>query len=160
MSPETLKLGQFDEKVCTFVIHNFKHEDIDRRVFFLFKITHVLSDLNAHLTTAAFCPPRTLCRGGSVKKTTTEPCSIRCVGVMGLIPSLQCRLCLCLYHPECVGLGTITETIHSYVCKVSVVEQNDNSESLSHQICSFMAINCDRMIICTILMLSASHSLN
>ncbi|XP_023728039.1 uncharacterized protein LOC111875758 isoform X2 [Cryptotermes secundus] len=51
------------------------------------------------------------------KKSNNEPCSIRCVGVMGLIPSLQCRVCLCLYHPECVGLGTISETIHSYVCK-------------------------------------------
>ncbi|PSN55005.1 hypothetical protein C0J52_02318 [Blattella germanica] len=65
--------------------------------------------------TAASWPTKS---GGAKKKTTpSEPCSIRCVGVVGLIPSLQCRLCLCLYHPECVGLGPITETIHSYVCK-------------------------------------------
>nr|CAD7571302.1 unnamed protein product [Timema californicum] len=60
----------------------------------------------------------------------SEPCSIRCLGVMGLIPSLQCRLCLCLYHPECVGLGTITETIHSYVCKNCQQEIKEGKTSL------------------------------
>ncbi|GLH09246.1 Uncharacterized protein GBIM_14349 [Gryllus bimaculatus] len=56
---------------------------------------------------------------GGQKKGLREPlpCSIRCLSMMGVIPSLQCRLCLCLYHPECVGLGTLTDVIHSYVCK-------------------------------------------
>nr|CAD7427013.1 unnamed protein product [Timema monikensis] len=67
------------------------------------------------------------CRGGN---KLSEPCSIRCLGVMGLIPSLQCRLCLCLYHPECVGLGTITETIHSYVCKNCQQEIKEGKTSL------------------------------
>ncbi|XP_075233462.1 uncharacterized protein LOC142331438 isoform X3 [Lycorma delicatula] len=49
---------------------------------------------------------------------TIEVCSIRCPLAMGLIPTLQCHLCLCLYHPECVGLEeAINRTIHSYVCK-------------------------------------------
>ncbi|XP_021918907.1 uncharacterized protein LOC110829490 isoform X2 [Zootermopsis nevadensis] len=65
----------------------------------------------------------------SGKKSNNEPCSIRCVGVMGLIPSLQCRVCLCLYHPECVGLGTISETIHSYVCKNCQQELKDGKPS-------------------------------
>nr|CAD7437893.1 unnamed protein product [Timema bartmani] len=69
---------------------------------------------------------------GSAKGSNklSEPCSIRCLGVMGLIPSLQCRLCLCLYHPECVGLGTITETIHSYVCKNCQQEIKEGKTSL------------------------------
>jgi hypothetical protein len=32
------------------------------------------------------------------------PCSIRCAGMTGEIPTLQCKRCLCLYHPECLGL--------------------------------------------------------
>ncbi|EFN74524.1 F-box/LRR-repeat protein 7 [Camponotus floridanus] len=45
-----------------------------------------------------------------------EPCSIRCSTSMGLIPSLQCRVCLCLYHPECVD-GMEFAGSDEYVCK-------------------------------------------
>ncbi|XP_025990506.1 uncharacterized protein LOC105195806 isoform X2 [Solenopsis invicta] len=45
-----------------------------------------------------------------------EPCSIRCSTSMGLIPSLQCRVCLCLYHPECVD-GMEFAGNDEYVCK-------------------------------------------
>ncbi|XP_071564177.1 uncharacterized protein [Temnothorax nylanderi] len=45
-----------------------------------------------------------------------EPCSIRCSTSMGLIPSLQCRVCLCLYHPECVD-GMESTGNDEYVCK-------------------------------------------
>ena len=31
------------------------------------------------------------------------PCSIRCPGMTGEIPKLQCERCLCLYHAECLG---------------------------------------------------------
>ncbi|XP_069688830.1 uncharacterized protein [Periplaneta americana] len=68
------------------------------------------------------------------KKTTNEPCSIRCVGVMGLIPSLQCRVCLCLYHPECVGLGSISETIHSYVCKNCQQDAKDGKTATASKV--------------------------
>lgn len=44
------------------------------------------------------------------------PCSIRCLGGQGAIPTLQCRICLCLYHHECVGY-TMHPTL-PYVCKV------------------------------------------
>ncbi|XP_076662681.1 uncharacterized protein LOC143365954 isoform X2 [Andrena cerasifolii] len=54
-----------------------------------------------------------------------EPCSIRCSTSMGLIPSLQCRVCLCLYHPECVG-GMEFAGSDDYVCKNC---QQDTSES-------------------------------
>lgn len=50
----------------------------------------------------------------------TEQCSIRCKGVDPLVPTLQCSLCLCLYHPECVGMPTFNspDFQEHYVCKV------------------------------------------
>ncbi|XP_015438434.1 PREDICTED: uncharacterized protein LOC107193494 isoform X1 [Dufourea novaeangliae] len=58
-----------------------------------------------------------------------EPCSIRCSTSMGLIPSLQCSVCLCLYHPECVG-GTEFTGSDDYVCKNC---QQDTTESQQPQ---------------------------
>ncbi|KAL3266834.1 hypothetical protein HHI36_010986 [Cryptolaemus montrouzieri] len=51
-----------------------------------------------------------------------QPCSIRCQGVQGLVPTLQCRLCLCLYHNECVGMVP-NINIPNYVCKNCQLEQ-------------------------------------
>lgn len=48
----------------------------------------------------------------------SEPCTIQCVRAMGTIPQLQCKKCLCLYHHECVGLGSSTSIVESYVCQV------------------------------------------
>ncbi|XP_063238746.1 uncharacterized protein LOC134540142 isoform X1 [Bacillus rossius redtenbacheri] len=59
-----------------------------------------------------------------------DPCSIHCPLKMGVIPTLQCRLCVCLYHPECVGLGSFSETIHSYVCKNCQTEIREGKTSL------------------------------
>ncbi|KAH1022092.1 hypothetical protein HUJ04_011542 [Dendroctonus ponderosae] len=51
----------------------------------------------------------------SSPRKTSKPCSIGCEGVQDIIPTLQCRICLCLYHHECVGLNpSIT---YPYVCK-------------------------------------------
>ncbi|XP_033331741.2 uncharacterized protein LOC117223527 isoform X1 [Megalopta genalis] len=58
-----------------------------------------------------------------------EPCSIRCSTSMGLIPSLQCSVCLCLYHPECVD-GLEFAGSDDYVCKNC---QQDTSESQQSQ---------------------------
>ncbi|KAG5897923.1 hypothetical protein JTB14_014037 [Gonioctena quinquepunctata] len=44
-----------------------------------------------------------------------QPCSIRCEGVHGIVPTLQCRSCLCLYHHECVGIAP--NMTLPYVCK-------------------------------------------
>ncbi|XP_018392974.1 PREDICTED: uncharacterized protein LOC108772026 isoform X2 [Cyphomyrmex costatus] len=52
----------------------------------------------------------------SITPKVQEPCSIRCSTSMGLIPSLQCRVCLCLYHPECVD-GIELASNDDYVCK-------------------------------------------
>ncbi|KAL2725322.1 nucleolar protein dao-5 isoform X1 [Vespula squamosa] len=58
-----------------------------------------------------------------------EPCSIRCSTSMGLIPSLQCRVCLCLYHPECVD-GLEFSGSDDYICKNC---QQDSTETHQHQ---------------------------
>lgn len=52
----------------------------------------------------------------------TEPCTIRCTKAMGLIPTLMCSLCLCLYHPICCDMENVSpfKTLNSYVCKVSL----------------------------------------
>ncbi|XP_006562936.2 uncharacterized protein LOC412607 isoform X2 [Apis mellifera] len=57
-----------------------------------------------------------------------EPCSIRCSTSMGLIPSLQCRVCLCLYHPECVG-GMEFAGSDDYVCKNCQQDTNKSHQS-------------------------------
>ncbi|XP_068906166.1 uncharacterized protein [Tenebrio molitor] len=54
-----------------------------------------------------------------------QPCSIRCQGVMGMVPTLQCRLCLCLYHYECIGLSPHVQ-IQAYVCKNCQLEHGQN----------------------------------
>ena len=43
-------------------------------------------------------------------KQTQLPCSIHCLGVTG-IPSLSCTACHCLYHPKCVGLGGLPQSL-------------------------------------------------
>ncbi|XP_012278875.1 uncharacterized protein LOC105698850 isoform X2 [Orussus abietinus] len=66
----------------------------------------------------------------NLKAKVQEPCSIRCSTSMGLIPSLQCCLCLCLYHPECVD-GVKSAGNEDYVCKNC---QPDTDETLQqHQ---------------------------
>ncbi|XP_018324716.1 proteoglycan 4 isoform X2 [Agrilus planipennis] len=59
-----------------------------------------------------------------------QPCSIRCEGVSGPIPNLQCRICLCLYHNECVGLSPHV-AIADYVCKNCQLGPDESSASAS-----------------------------
>ncbi|CAG9861460.1 unnamed protein product [Phyllotreta striolata] len=56
--------------------------------------------------------------GGNVSSPDKpcQPCSIRCKGVRGVVPTLQCRICLCLYHHECVGVSSALLLL-PYVCK-------------------------------------------
>ncbi|CAG9762205.1 unnamed protein product [Ceutorhynchus assimilis] len=44
-----------------------------------------------------------------------QPCSISCEGLQGIVPMLQCHMCLCLYHYQCEGQNT--DEIPNYVCK-------------------------------------------
>ncbi|XP_044749294.1 uncharacterized protein LOC123310003 isoform X2 [Coccinella septempunctata] len=57
-----------------------------------------------------------------------QPCSIRCPGVQGFVPTLQCRVCLCLYHNECVGM-LANINIPNYVCKNCQLEQGGQNMS-------------------------------
>ncbi|XP_066252805.1 uncharacterized protein [Euwallacea similis] len=51
----------------------------------------------------------------SSPRKTNKPCSMNCEGVQGIIPTLQCRMCLCLYHHQCVGVSPGMGL--SYICK-------------------------------------------
>ncbi|XP_020299723.1 uncharacterized protein LOC109863693 isoform X2 [Pseudomyrmex gracilis] len=64
----------------------------------------------------------------SLPPKVQEPCSIRCSTSMGLIPSLQCRICLCLYHPECVD-GREVAGSDEYVCKNCQPDTKDSHTS-------------------------------
>lgn len=64
------------------------------------------------------CTVKPYCSVYAVDNKPCRPCSIQCQGVVGLIPTLQCRVCLCLFHNECVGLAPHT-VVQGYVCKVS-----------------------------------------
>ncbi|CAG9810008.1 unnamed protein product [Chironomus riparius] len=39
----------------------------------------------------------------SKSKTGDARCTINCLAALGKIPQLQCKVCLCLYHPECAN---------------------------------------------------------
>ncbi|XP_065159746.1 uncharacterized protein [Atheta coriaria] len=58
----------------------------------------------------------------NVDRKPCQPCSIRCDGMQGLVPCLQCRICLCLYHNECVGIAPQVN-VQAYVCKKCQLEQ-------------------------------------
>ncbi|KAL0266920.1 UNVERIFIED_CONTAM: hypothetical protein PYX00_009333 [Menopon gallinae] len=52
------------------------------------------------------------------EESRLDYCTIRCTKAMGLIPTLQCSICLCLYHPECCDMGPISSYRPlKYVCK-------------------------------------------
>lgn len=59
----------------------------------------------------------------SFKPTVTSPdgannkleplCSLSCPGLFGQPPSLQCNVCLCMFHPKCVNLNNNAQ---SFIC--------------------------------------------
>ncbi|XP_076360334.1 uncharacterized protein LOC143252303 [Tachypleus tridentatus] len=53
-----------------------------------------------------------------IKTDMAEPilCSLHCVGRNGQLPSLHCGVCLCLFHPECVGL-VATSLPSIFICQ-------------------------------------------
>ncbi|XP_045480357.1 uncharacterized protein LOC123684896 isoform X2 [Harmonia axyridis] len=65
---------------------------------------------------------------GDTTNKPCQPCSIRCPGVQGFVPTLQCRLCLCLYHNECVGMLP-NINIPNYICKNCQLEQGGQNMS-------------------------------
>ncbi|XP_065204736.1 uncharacterized protein LOC135834709 isoform X1 [Planococcus citri] len=46
----------------------------------------------------------------------TQTCSISCPSALGTIPTLQCTICLCLYHFQCCGMDA-DQPVGGYVCK-------------------------------------------
>ncbi|XP_011503795.1 PREDICTED: uncharacterized protein LOC105366895 isoform X2 [Ceratosolen solmsi marchali] len=65
------------------------------------------------------------------KTKVQEPCSIRCSTSMGLIPSLQCSVCLCLYHPECTENNEVVRN-NEFICKNCQLETNDSLKNQSN----------------------------
>ncbi|XP_015788209.1 uncharacterized protein LOC107365251 [Tetranychus urticae] len=57
------------------------------------------------------------------------PCSIMCFGKKGIIPTLLCDRCLCLYHPECVPAGIFLDNSHSFICP-NCIHPNDAGETV------------------------------
>ncbi|XP_022246723.1 uncharacterized protein LOC106463188 isoform X2 [Limulus polyphemus] len=54
----------------------------------------------------------------NLKMDSTEAvlCSLHCVGRNGQLPSLHCGVCLCLFHPECVGVAP-TSRPSIFICQ-------------------------------------------
>ncbi|CAG2212856.1 unnamed protein product [Mytilus edulis] len=49
---------------------------------------------------------------GKLNKLETL-CNLNCPGLTGQPPTLQCNVCLCMFHPKCVNLG---QTVDSFIC--------------------------------------------
>lgn len=56
--------------------------------------------------------------GEMVPRDEILPCSIRCPGMTGKIPGLQCTRCLCLYHAECLGFPEDVDSTN-FLCSVT-----------------------------------------
>lgn len=56
--------------------------------------------------------------GSKPKQLSLEPCTVRCPGMSGVIPQLQCIRCLCLFHHECLGLPP-NLMFNKYLCTVN-----------------------------------------
>lgn len=65
--------------------------------------------------------PGTSKRGGN----TVIPCSIRCPGMEGAVPNLNCSRCLCLFHAECLGLPP-NLAFNKYLCSVIIFNHFKN----------------------------------
>ncbi|XP_035895822.1 uncharacterized protein LOC118504877 isoform X1 [Anopheles stephensi] len=50
-------------------------------------------------------------------KIKVETCTIQCLPAMGMIPQLQCMVCYCMYHPECVHATTAEALARRFTCK-------------------------------------------
>lgn len=66
-----------------------------------------------------------------------ELCSIHCPLAVGQVPSLQCSLCLCLYHVACQGQPQHQNV--SFVCKVGYVTEHVPSIPLLIFYCTYQS---------------------
>ncbi|XP_053680000.1 uncharacterized protein LOC128730933 [Anopheles nili] len=65
-------------------------------------------------------------------KHNVECCTIQCILAMGMIPQLQCMVCNCMYHPECVNATTAEALARRFTCK-SCMEDSMTVEMQQHQ---------------------------
>ena len=56
------------------------------------------------------------CRG---KGDAERLCGMDCPGRQGVPPSLHCEMCMCMFHPECVGYSDRAAR-GGFICKVSL----------------------------------------
>ena len=47
-------------------------------------------------------------------------CGMDCPGRQGVPPSLHCEMCMCMFHPECVGYSDRAAR-GGFICKVSLL---------------------------------------
>ncbi|XP_067124208.1 uncharacterized protein [Centruroides vittatus] len=52
-------------------------------------------------STGAYSPCKKF-KNNDVDETEIQLCSERCADALGELPSLQCSICLCLFHPKCI----------------------------------------------------------
>uniref|UniRef100_A0A182JXW9 F-box domain-containing protein n=1 Tax=Anopheles christyi TaxID=43041 RepID=A0A182JXW9_9DIPT len=65
-------------------------------------------------------------------KNKVETCTIQCIPAMGMIPQLQCMVCYCMYHPECVSATTAEALARRFTCK-SCMEDSMSAELQQQQ---------------------------
>ncbi|XP_041781470.1 uncharacterized protein LOC121598535 isoform X2 [Anopheles merus] len=65
-------------------------------------------------------------------KNKVETCTIQCIPAMGMIPQLQCMVCYCMYHPECVSATTAEALARRFNCK-SCMEDSMAAEQHQQQ---------------------------
>lgn len=68
-------------------------------------------------------------------------CGLECAGMEGKQPELQCKLCMCLYHPKCVGYKGSPDV---FTCPVSI----SNLHKLFNNLTARLK-NCVYLIVCT-----------
>uniref|UniRef100_A0A182PSC0 F-box domain-containing protein n=1 Tax=Anopheles epiroticus TaxID=199890 RepID=A0A182PSC0_9DIPT len=65
-------------------------------------------------------------------KNKVETCTIQCIPAMGMIPQLQCMVCFCMYHPECVNATAAEAMARRFTCK-SCMEDSMTAELQQQQ---------------------------
>ena len=51
----------------------------------------------------------------TAKRSPSALCGMSCPGLKSVPPSLHCQICMCMYHPQCVGVSL---TNVNFVCTV------------------------------------------
>ena len=60
-----------------------------------------------------------------VANKVPKPCSMYCPGSTGVLPSLQCTTCSCLFHPKCQGVSL---HVRSFKCRACAFNANQQQQ--------------------------------